>query len=263
MRVPIYALVAVSLVACAEQQYVYTPQTANAVASGMPVSRTEIPQEAPQGAVEITSYGIADVGQGDARVRALHVRMIVSNEGDPTPWRIDTRQQLVQIPGEGEASALYVNSDVPMTSAIVTLEARQRRVLDLYYPLPTTVQKAKQLPRFDVLWSVDTSARHVASRTTFDRVEAEPYIAYGYDAYWAGYGPYWWYDPLFPSLVFVHSHPIAIHDHHGPVHVGHFEGHFHGGGGQVAHGGGMHGGGVHGGGVHGGGGGMHGGGGHR
>lgn len=239
MKTPIYVLVAAGLFGCGERNYVYTPETTNAVAAGLPAARTAIPQERPQGAVEVVSYGVTDLQPGNTRVPALHVRMIVTNDGDDTPWRLDTNQQLVEVPGEGRSAPMYVNSDVQGLPD-VTIARHERRVLDFYYPLPDTIRGEARLARFELLWQVETPARTVADRTSFDRVaREEPAVAAGYDAswpYWAGYGPYWWYDPFYPQVVFAHSRPIVI-DHRAHVSIGRFGGHFRAGGGHVARGG--------------------------
>ena len=230
---PVIYVVAVAISACAgESHYVYRPETANAVSAGMPAARTPIPQEQPQGAVEVTSYGITELRPGGgARVRALHVRMIVTNDGDDTPWHVNSGQQLVEIPAEGRAAPMYANADVQGLPD-VTIARHDRRVLDLYYPLPTTIRGEAKLPRFELLWQVDTSAREVASRTSFDRVEPETELQYETWPLWAGYGPYWWYDPWYPRAAFVHAHPIVVRDHRAPL-VGHFDGRFAPGGAHV------------------------------
>jgi hypothetical protein len=234
--------VAIVLAACGGPSYVYQPETANAVAgSGLPAARVEIPQERPQGSIQITSYGVTEVSQGDGRVRALHVREIVANDGDEAPWVVDSTHQLVAIAGEGQSRALYANSDVH-TLPVVTLARHDRHVIDLYFPLPHNVRGDRDLPRFDVMWQVETGSRPVASRTTFDRVEvqervAQAYVAGPYLDYYAGYGPYWWYDPFYPGIAFVHVRPIIIRDHRAPVVVGGFRGRFHTSGGHVVAGG--------------------------
>jgi hypothetical protein len=212
--------------------YVYSPDTANATAAGLPAARTPIPQEQPQGAIEVVSYGITELRRDAAAAPALHVRAIVTNDGDDQPWTLDTTQQLVQIPGEGQSRAMFVNADVG-TLPNVTIGKHERRVLDFYFPLPDTLRDESRLPRFELLWQVHTAARTVASRTAFDRVDKEPAVAYGTVAtgwpLWAGYGPFWWYDPFYPSTVFVHVRPLVIR---GPGHVvvGRFGGHFRAGG---------------------------------
>jgi hypothetical protein len=211
--------------------YVYTPDTANATVAGLPAARTPVPPEKPQGAIEVTSYGVTDLRRGDENIPALHVRAVVTNDGDDAPWTVDTTQQMVAIPGEGQSRALFVNSDVN-TLPTVTIARHERRVLDFYFPLPATVRGESQLPRFEMLWQVNTPERAVASRTSFERVDKEPDVAYatvpvGWPL-WAGYGPYWWYDPFYPRAVFIHTRPIHVHGT-GRVTVGRFGGRFHAG----------------------------------
>ena len=215
--------------------YVYSPEAANTQTSqGFPAERTAIPQEAPQGAVEVASYGVTEINPQGTRIPALHVRMVVTNDGDAVPWHVDTSKQMAEIPGEGRSRALFVNSDV-REQPIVTIGQHERHVMDFYFPLPETVRADSTLPRFDMLWQVDTPARQVASRTVFDR-EAEPadQVAYaGYDSawpLWAGYGPYWWYDPFYPGVGFIHARPFAFDHFRGHVGVGRFGGHFRAGG---------------------------------
>jgi len=208
--------------------YVYTPDTANATAAGLPAARTAIPPERPQGAIEVVSYGVTTLRQSNAEAPALHVRAIVTNDGDSAPWQIDTTKQMLAIPGEGQSRAMFVNSDVG-TLPNVAIAQHERRVIDFYFPLPAGMQDPSKLPHFDLLWQVDTPARTVASRTSFERVDREPEAtAYAVAApwpYWAGYGPYWWYDPFYPRAVFLHTRPIVIHGG-GHVTVGRFGGRF-------------------------------------
>lgn len=216
----------------ANSDYVYQPDTTNAMAAGLPAARTPIPQEAPQGAIEVTSYGVTELRRDGMKIPALHVRAIVTNDGDAQPWTLDTTQQLVEIPGEGRSRPIFVNADVG-TLPSVTIALHERRVIDLYYALPDTVRSASQLPRFDLLWQVNTPARAVASRTTFDRSDRAPEVATTVEAapwpYWAGFGPYWWYDPFYPSVGFVHARPYHLRGN-GRVVVGGFGGRFHAGG---------------------------------
>jgi len=230
---------AIAAFGCAgTSQYVYEPDTANATAAGLPATRTAIPQERPQGAIEVVSYGVTQLDRDNMQIPALHVRAIVTNDGDVTPWSFDTSQQMVEIPGEGRSRAMFVNADVGALPN-VTIAQHERRVLDFYFPLPDTIKTASQLPKFELLWQVQTPARVVASRTAFDRVDKEPEVdgaVYGATPWplWAGFGPYWWYDPFYPQTVFVHARPWVVHGG-GRVHVGHFGGHFRSGGaGHVA-----------------------------
>lgn len=211
--------------------YIYAPDTANVTAAGLPAARTAIPQEQPQGAIEIVSYGVSNLRRDSAVIASLHVRTIITNDGDDTPWTMDTTEQLVEIPGEGKSRAMYVNSDVG-TLPIVTIAKQERRVVDFYFPLPQTMQRASKLPTFELLWQVNTSARTVASRTSFDRIDREPeYPIYAGATFgwplWAGWGPYWWYDPFYPSVVFSHHHPYRFHGPGRVIAVDGFHGRFH------------------------------------
>jgi hypothetical protein len=230
-------LVIAGMLGCAaNSDYVYQPDTPNATAAGLPAARTPIPQEAPQGAIEVTSYGVTQLQRDGRTIPALHVRTIVTNDGDDRPWTLDTTQQLVEIPGEGRSRAIFVNADVG-TLPGATIARHERRVIDLYFALPDTLRSASQLPRFDVLWQVGTASRMVASRTSFERVEREPDVAYAYGTVawplWAGYGPYWWYDPFYPSVVFIHARPYHFHGS-GRVVIGGFGGRFRAGSAHVA-----------------------------
>jgi hypothetical protein len=152
----------------------------------------------------------------------------VTNDGDDTPWTFDTSQQMVEIPGEGKSRAMWVNTDVG-TLPNVTIGKGERRVLDFYFPLPDSMRDAAHLPQFDLLWQVKTGARLVASRTSFDRIDREqPTEVYATAAWpvWAGYGPYWWYDPWYPGWGFYHVRPYVIYGRPGRVIVGHFGGHY-------------------------------------
>lgn len=222
-------VVIAGLFGCAgTSDYVYTPSTANATVAGLPASRTAIPPEQPQGAIEVTSHGVTSLRQDRAEVPALHVRAIITNDGDDTPWTLDTTQQLVAIPGEGQSRALYVNSDVG-TLPSVTIARHERRVLDFYFPLPETAPDASRLPRFDMLWTINTPARTVASRTSFEREDGSPAVAYEVVPapwpVWAGWGPNWWYNPYYPRTVFIHTRPYVIRGP-GRVVVGQFGGRF-------------------------------------
>jgi len=226
MKLLISAAVAAVCGCAAENSYVSRPEPATALGAGMPAARTPVPQEDPQGSVEVTSYGVTDLHPGGgARVSALHVRMIVTNEGDDTPWRLDTRQQLVEIPGEGRAAPMYVNAGVQGLPALAVAR-HDRRVIDLYYPMPTTIRNEAKLRRFELVWQIDTPVRTVASRTAFDRVERQAQTG-SVETWplWAGHGPYWWYDAGYAGAVFVHAHPILVRDHRAPI-VGGFTGRY-------------------------------------
>jgi len=210
-------VVLVGMLGCAGNlSYVYNPETVNATVAGLPAERTPIPPERPQGAVAVTSYGITQLRRDGMVIPALHVRAIVTNDGDDTPWTLDTTEQRVAIAGEGQSRAMYVNSDVG-TLPKVTIARHERRVLEFFFPLPDRMRNASSIPRFDMFWQVNTPERTVASRTSFERVAWESMFAYNEPVgwpQWTGYGPYWWYDPSYRSAAFIHVHPSAFY---GPV----------------------------------------------
>ena len=186
--------------------YYYAPQQAQVVRGGMPAHVEKIPSEAPQGTIEVSTVGIA---QGQRGERALHVRLAVANEGDEAPWTLDIRQQQVDVPGAGRAQPQSANAgDAALPT--ISVPRRERRVIDLYYPLPPGVTSADALAGFDVLWQVATAAREVSGRTHIDRREVierpTTYIA-------SGWGPHWWYDPFWPRVHYraVHVAPRHIH----------------------------------------------------
>ncbi len=214
---------ALLLVGGCANEYAYIPaENATARVNGQSAAAYHIPPEAPQGDVRVTSFGVTKlkVNNQEEHVRAMHVRMVVANNSD-APWTVDTRQQIGVIPNEGRSRPMYASSDGGQLP-LVTVPARGRRTIDLFYPLPQGMQKASRLPQFDLLWTVDTQSRQVAMRTPFERIEIEPVYAYdygwGYYGYYGpGWAPYYWYDPFYASYTF--SHPAQFHHH--PVVVGH------------------------------------------
>lgn len=214
-REPWWMMAAVAVLAGCGGSYLYTPDDATVWTDGYPAQVLAVPPEAPQGKVEVTSFGVVEIApDGAGRIATLHVRLVVTNDGDATPWTLVPSEQVVEIADEGRSVPMYVNTDVPSLPA-VTIAQRERRVLDFYYPLPVTIADADNLPGFTFLWQVTTASRTYASRTRFVRVETEP-PADLQVVYVTGWGPYWWYDPLYSRVVFVHHVPIHVH---GPTHV--------------------------------------------
>jgi hypothetical protein len=203
--------------AAAEDPYVYRPEQASVLVDGLPGTRYPAPPETPQGEVRIASFGVTEIGEsaGAPGIAALHVRMVVANNGDATPWQIDTRTQEIEVPGEGRSAPLYINGNFA-PAPVVSVAWREQRTIDLYFPLPATVNGSLQLPRFDFLWQVQTGQRMVADRTVFERQEAEDPVVYRRVTVVAGWGPWWWYNPRFGRVVYVHPRPIVIHDHSRP-----------------------------------------------
>ncbi|MCE9576122.1 MAG: hypothetical protein K8W52_23430 [Deltaproteobacteria bacterium] len=194
---------------CVPTHYVYAPEHARGWSDGYPTTWVDIPPGAPAGTVAVTSFGITELTPDTAGpVTALHVRLAIANDGDTAPWTAITSDQLIEIAGEGRSRPILVNTDATALPD-VTIAPRERRVLDLYYPLPADLRDEDALAGFDVLWQVTTPARPVAGRVHFARVTVEE-PAHGDVVLWTGWGPTWWYEPAYPGLVFHHHHPIVI-----------------------------------------------------
>lgn len=192
----VLALLAIS--ACAESYY-YAPEGATVIRNGVPAQVTKIPPELPQGDIEISSTGLRRLRTSDGRtLTALHVQMIVDNEGDQQPWIVNTGNQIVELPGVGSSRPMFANAS-GQAPPMVAVGRRQRVRIDLYYPAPAVSEK--HLPAFDFLWEVQTPERSVSGRAHFDRLEPY-YYGYDYPYYYNAWGPYWWYDPFWPSYGF-------------------------------------------------------------
>lgn len=162
----VLVLSAFAAASCNRGSHVYAPQGATTTSDGYPAARVEIPPERPTGNIQIASFGLTRLGAG-TRLDAMHVRLVVENLTDSMPWTIDTREQLIDIAGAGTSRPILVNTD-QQALPVVSVVPGARRLLDLYFPLPTT--GASEPPRFDLVWQVRTGERVVAQRSTFDQL---------------------------------------------------------------------------------------------
>jgi hypothetical protein len=185
--------------ACAsEMQYAYHPaEQATATLAGHAAARYGVPPEAPRGSVRVASCGITSVETGSGEVRALHVRLAISNNNDTGPWELDARALRVAYAAGDVVGPTFINTRAPGMPR-VEIAPREATVVDAYFPLPPGAESAESVPRFDLLWELRTPAREVAERTPFERIRIEPEVAVD-----AGYGlgrwPAWWYDPFLPG----------------------------------------------------------------
>jgi hypothetical protein len=218
---------AFALVGC-EHQYVYQPVVSTSAAvAGRPASYYTIPPEAPRGDVRIATFGFVDIHPRNADegavIRGLHVRMIVANNSN-APWTVDTRDQMLSLPGRGESRPAFVTVDAGASPPTVVVPSGEKRTVDLFYPLPPDLQKAEKVPAFDTVWRVDTGVRVVVERTPFERLEVEPSYPYDYGpydyAYTYGWGPNYWYDPYYGSSAFVGVQLAPVYVRH-PVIIRH------------------------------------------
>jgi hypothetical protein len=200
-------ITALTFGAC-ESMYMYQPSSnATSTVRGRAAAEYQLPSPTlTEGDLRIASFGISRVSRAQGGpMHAMHVRMVVSNNTGQ-PWTIDTREQLADVRGLGTVKLAFARSegqDLP----IVTVNAGQKRTIDLFFPLPPQMEKASQIPEFDILWRVHAdNGRLVAQRTPFERLRIEPAYAgvgWGYPYYGAyGFGPFGWYDPFWgPGII--------------------------------------------------------------
>jgi hypothetical protein len=188
------------LAGCASP-YVYQPEVqATATMRGTVAADYPLPSAAQQqGDVRVASFGVAKIKRTNAAtVRALQARLVVANNSN-ADWHLDTRQQEVILHDGRRLQPAYVYSDagdVPL----VTIPAGGKRAINLFYPLPVDVDKAKRVPQFDLVWRIDAAGQQVAQRTPFQRLVIYP--AYAGPGWWGGwYGPYAWYDPFWGAGI--------------------------------------------------------------
>jgi hypothetical protein len=143
----------------------------------------------PRGTVELASFGTVDLAaDGVTTIRAMHVRMIVSNMADDLAWTLDTSQVALDS-GAAPIAATVVNSDVE-TLPIAIVGRGERAVVDLYFALPADC--ASDPRAFDVTWTLRTTASATSQRTRFS-VDEMPSRRAGI-ALAAGWGRRWWFD---------------------------------------------------------------------
>jgi hypothetical protein len=204
-RTLLISLGALALSACA--QYTYVPQTnATSQIRGQTAATYSLPSAVrPEGDLRVASFGVSKITkQNGEQFRAMHVRMVVSNNGSQ-PWVLDTREQLIDLRGFGQARAAAGYSegqDLPLLS----IAPGQKRTVDLFFPLPPEAARASRVPEFDVVWKIQAGGQQVAQRTPFERLQVEPLYAgvgWGYPYYGAyGFGPYLWTDPFWgPGVI--------------------------------------------------------------
>jgi hypothetical protein len=217
-------------------EYVFRPTSAAGPETGYMVARYGVPPEGPTGEIYLTSFGTTslEVGPG-ASAEMLHVRLGMSNTVGRVPWTADAREQLVALPGQPPRGPTYANSDAG--GPIITAPPGTQRVLDLYYLLPPNLQGSRVLTWFNVSWVAHTGPRMVAQRTSFALSEAPASAGPPPPAFVSvglGWGPLWWYDPLWPyPLAVTGFRPVIVHYSAPPFVVGPGAHRFGGGGGGV------------------------------
>jgi hypothetical protein len=202
---------ALAATGCSSTQYLYRPEeNATARVSGRPAAYYQVPPQSPHGDVRLATLGIARLQsrrEDSEHIHAMHVRMVVDNNDDTAPWQVDTRQQIGSLDGYGQSRPAFASAGAARPP-IVSIAPGMSERIDLYYPLPSSMQSASAIPHFEVLWHVQTPDGVVSERTTFERLEIEPQVVPP-PGYYAGagtnaWGPGWggWYDPFWPGYSF-------------------------------------------------------------
>jgi hypothetical protein len=170
--------------------YFYRPEeNVTAELSGQPAARYTVPPLSSHGEVSLASMGITTLerrGEGGERVQAVHVRMVVENRDDAAPWQVDTRQQIFTLDVRNSRPAFVsASSGQP---PLLSIPPHTTEVIDLYYALPQSMQTASTIPRFEILWYVQTPQALALDRTTFARMHAVPPPARAYSTLLLGSG---------------------------------------------------------------------------
>jgi hypothetical protein len=170
------SVAAAALVCCAPARYFYAPvQTTSADLEGAPAAIYEMPSDSPRGDVRIAMLGVAALRPGgleDSTLSAIHVALAVSNRSNER-WTVDPSEGHLTLVMNHERSDIYATTaEIARTSPVV-IPPRSTRTIDLYFPLPLTLQKENKLPPFEVVWSVHIGSRAITQRTPFQRFLGE------------------------------------------------------------------------------------------
>jgi hypothetical protein len=191
-------------VGCAGAAPHHAAESAPVTARDALATQIRIPRADPRGEVRVRALDVAQLSVGARQgVPALRVRITVANHGDDTPWVIDTREQQIAIAGGDATAPLLVSGDRD-SLPVVRIDRREQRVLDLYFPLPTTVHEARELGHLGLRWQVRAAGRAVTEQTALglpdiDAADAQP----------TGAGPYWWSDPSAAATASVDERHAA------------------------------------------------------
>jgi len=148
-----------------------------------------ISRELPAGQVDVASFGLVELTPDDTpAMPALHVRLVIANHSDRTPWAFDARTTLLEV-GALRERATFANSD-RATLPVVILDRGDTSLVDLYFALPA---HCSDVASFAVAWQLSTGDGMRTERTQFV-VDRTP-TATADITHHTGWGPRWWFDP--------------------------------------------------------------------
>ena len=105
-------------------------------------------------------------------MRAVRVRFLLNNAGE-TSWVLDPRETYLALSGTDERIAALAPTTAGAPPSSVRAEPGSRPSVDLFFPLPPGAAKARDVPRFEVVWHLQTDQGLIERRTTFDRHTVE------------------------------------------------------------------------------------------
>jgi hypothetical protein len=195
---------------CSTAQYKYVPSEHQAAQHGAQSTEAvySVPANLPDGQVKITSLGLMNLkSKVDSKeFPVIHLRMSITNNCDSGEWTLNTQDQFVAFPNDGQGKALVMD---PSASSIVQVGPGQLRTVDYFFPLPDKESSPKNLPEFDFHWKIQAGEQLVQQSTSFDRIQIQqpvammdPYGPWPYYTYYPYY-PYWGGGPRFGGSVVI------------------------------------------------------------
>lgn len=147
-----------------------------------------------EASLDLVSFGVAELEpEGGTAITVLHLRAVVANTTDARPWVVDASKARLDVAGAVVVPA-FVNADVP-TLPVAILAPGERRVIDLYFPLPADLTARGEPASFALSWPVNTPARAVRSAWFEHAAAIGP--SHGDLALSPGWGAAWWFDPKY------------------------------------------------------------------
>ena len=159
--------------ACASESAYIPEYQANATLGGRTAATYAVASDkGKQGDVRMASYGIAKLRRNGEAIKAIHLRVAVTDFGHE-PIVLDARLQQLKLPDGRSLAAGYIRS--PRSAPpLIRVEPRSAQTVDLYFPIPQDLLEEKGPPTFDVVWRVNVGDDTVTKVTPFDKVAVDP-----------------------------------------------------------------------------------------
>jgi len=165
-----------AVLGCAPRNYTYVPvTTTSAEIAGERSAVYAIPRLEPHGTVRVEAFGIAPLrhrGLDDTTMPCVRVMLVVTNQSDEA-WIVDGDEQQLALGWSGRELVSATTAEVERAPRIA-VPPRSMKWIDLYFPLPARVASAREVPAFDVLWTVRMGDRVITEQTPFARIAIAP-----------------------------------------------------------------------------------------